>query len=69
MVCLQGESFTKRESSSVIDNEFTCCTSALSGWLASSTLANALTRHRPKGERLIAETMGERLEEIWPGVR
>ncbi|QRN40391.1 helix-turn-helix domain-containing protein [Pectobacterium carotovorum] len=34
--------------------------------LASSTLANALTRHWPKGERLIAEAMGKRPEEIWP---
>ncbi|MBQ4779540.1 transcriptional regulator [Pectobacterium versatile] len=34
--------------------------------LVSSTLANALTRHWPKGERLIAEAMGKRPEEIWP---
>ncbi|GKX44012.1 transcriptional regulator [Pectobacterium carotovorum subsp. carotovorum] len=34
--------------------------------LASSTLANALTRHWPKGERLIAEAMEKKPEEIWP---
>ncbi len=34
--------------------------------LASSTLANTLTRHWPKGERLIAEVLGKRPEEIWP---
>lgn len=34
--------------------------------LASSTLANALTRHWPKGERLIAEELGVRPEQIWP---
>ncbi|MEL0578422.1 helix-turn-helix transcriptional regulator [Pectobacterium punjabense] len=34
--------------------------------LASSTLANALTRHWPKGERLIAEALSKRPEEIWP---
>lgn len=34
--------------------------------LASSTLANALTRHWPKGERLIAEALNKRPEEIWP---
>ncbi|WJV54677.1 helix-turn-helix transcriptional regulator [Prodigiosinella aquatilis] len=34
--------------------------------LASSTLANALTRHWPKGERLIAEALHKRPEEIWP---
>ncbi|SMG52367.1 helix-turn-helix domain-containing protein [Cedecea sp. NFIX57] len=34
--------------------------------LASSTLANALTRHWPKGERLIAEALGKQPEEIWP---
>ena len=34
--------------------------------LASSTLANALTRHWPKGERIIAETLNKRPEEIWP---
>ncbi|WKA62012.1 helix-turn-helix domain-containing protein [Pectobacterium aroidearum] len=34
--------------------------------LALSTLANALTRHWPKGERLIAEALNKRSEEIWP---
>ncbi|ELQ9113222.1 helix-turn-helix domain-containing protein [Salmonella enterica] len=34
--------------------------------LASSTLANALTRHWPKGERLIAEALGVAPEDIWP---
>ena len=34
--------------------------------LASSTLANALTRHWPKGERLIAEELGVSPEKIWP---
>lgn len=34
--------------------------------LASSTLANALTRHWPKGERLIAEALETRPEAIWP---
>ncbi|ECC2507208.1 helix-turn-helix domain-containing protein [Salmonella enterica] len=34
--------------------------------LASSTLANALTRHWPKGERLIAEALGVAPEKIWP---
>ncbi|MFP9468814.1 helix-turn-helix domain-containing protein [Pectobacterium brasiliense] len=34
--------------------------------LASSTLANALTRHWPKGERLIACALGKQPEEIWP---
>lgn len=34
--------------------------------LASSTLANALTRHWPKGERLIADELEIRPEEIWP---
>lgn len=34
--------------------------------LAPSTLANALTRHWPKGERLIAEALGKQPEEIWP---
>lgn len=34
--------------------------------LASSTLANALTRHWPKGEQLIAEALGKQPEEIWP---
>ena len=31
--------------------------------LASSTLANALIRHWPKGERMIAEELGV---QIWP---
>lgn len=34
--------------------------------LASSTLANALTRRWPKGERLIAEELGVAPEKIWP---
>lgn len=34
--------------------------------LASSTLANALARHWPKGERLIAEALGKQPENIWP---
>lgn len=34
--------------------------------LASSTLANALTRRWPKGERIIAKTLNKRPEEIWP---
>ena len=34
--------------------------------LASSTLANALTRHWPKGERLIADALGVAPEQIWP---
>ncbi|PKE32915.1 DNA-binding protein [Rahnella sp. AA] len=34
--------------------------------LSSSTLANALTRKWPKGERLIAEVIGVRPEVIWP---
>lgn len=34
--------------------------------LASSTLANALTRRWPKGERLIANVLNKRPEEIWP---
>ncbi|ELR4953294.1 helix-turn-helix domain-containing protein [Salmonella enterica] len=34
--------------------------------LASSTLANALTRHWSKGERLIAEALGVAPEKIWP---
>lgn len=34
--------------------------------LASSTLANALNRHWPKGERLIAEALGVTPEQIWP---
>lgn len=33
--------------------------------LASSTLANALTKHWPKGERLIAEALGVSPAEIW----
>ncbi|MFP1920485.1 helix-turn-helix domain-containing protein [Lonsdalea quercina] len=36
--------------------------------LASSTLANALTRHWPKGERLIAEALNRQPEEIWPSL-
>lgn len=34
--------------------------------LASSTLANTLIRHWPKGERLIAEELGVTPEQIWP---
>ncbi|HCL5074340.1 TPA: helix-turn-helix domain-containing protein [Salmonella enterica] len=34
--------------------------------LASSTLANALNRRWPKGERLIAEALGVTPEHIWP---
>ena len=34
--------------------------------LASSTLANAICRHWPKGERLIAEELGVAPEQIWP---
>ncbi|MEE3662253.1 helix-turn-helix transcriptional regulator [Brenneria sp. g21c3] len=34
--------------------------------LASSTLANTLTRHWPKEEKLIAEELGVSPEEIWP---
>lgn len=34
--------------------------------LASSTLANALTKHWPKGENLIAEALGVSPAEIWP---
>lgn len=34
--------------------------------LASTTLANALTKHWPKGEKLIAEALGVLPAEIWP---
>ena len=34
--------------------------------LASSTLANALPRRWPKGERLIAEALDVAPENIWP---
>ncbi|ABX23149.1 hypothetical protein SARI_03317 [Salmonella enterica subsp. arizonae serovar 62:z4,z23:-] len=34
--------------------------------LASSTLANALNRRWPKGERLIADALGVAPEKIWP---
>lgn len=34
--------------------------------LSSSTLANALTRPWPKGERLIAEALGTDPWQIWP---
>ncbi|KAB8312846.1 transcriptional regulator [Erwinia endophytica] len=34
--------------------------------LASSTLANALRRPWPKGEKLIAEALDEKPENIWP---
>ncbi|EJH2661361.1 helix-turn-helix domain-containing protein [Salmonella enterica] len=33
--------------------------------LASSTLTNALNRHWPKGESLIAEALGIAPEQIW----
>lgn len=34
--------------------------------LASATLSNALTRHWPKGERIIADALDVTSEEIWP---
>lgn len=34
--------------------------------LASTTLTNALVRHRPKGERLISEALDVTPEQIWP---
>ena len=34
--------------------------------LASSTLANALTRKWPKGEWVIAQALGVTPEEVWP---
>lgn len=34
--------------------------------LASSTLANALTKRWPKGKKLIAEALGVSPAEIWP---
>lgn len=34
--------------------------------LAKSTLSNALERHWPKGERIIAEVIGRKPSEIWP---
>lgn len=34
--------------------------------LASSTLANALVRHWPKGEKLIADALDVTPEQIWP---
>lgn len=34
--------------------------------LASSTPGNALYRHWPKGERLIADALGVTPEQIWP---
>ncbi|HDL8450354.1 helix-turn-helix domain-containing protein [Pectobacterium versatile] len=34
--------------------------------LASSTLANALTKRWPKGEKLIADALGVSPAEIWP---
>ncbi|EAA8279601.1 transcriptional regulator [Salmonella enterica] len=34
--------------------------------LASSTLANALNRRWPRGERLIADALGVAPEQIWP---
>lgn len=37
-----------------------------SAGLASTTLANALARRWPKGERLIAGAQGVAPEEIWP---
>ncbi|KFC93459.1 helix-turn-helix domain-containing protein [Leminorella grimontii] len=37
-----------------------------SAGLSSSTLANALVRPWPKGERIIADRIGVCPEEIWP---
>ncbi len=34
--------------------------------LASTTLTNALVRHWPKGEKLIAEALDVTPEQIWP---
>lgn len=34
--------------------------------LSSGTLVNALNRPWPRGERIIAETIGVKPEEIWP---
>ncbi|EDX3117312.1 hypothetical protein B6O77_004516 [Salmonella enterica subsp. enterica serovar Mississippi] len=34
--------------------------------LASGTLTNALARHWPKGEKLIADALGVAPEQIWP---
>lgn len=34
--------------------------------LSSSTLANAVIRRWPKGERLIADALGVRPQDIWP---
>lgn len=34
--------------------------------LSSSTLANALTRPWPRGEKLIADAIGVEPQEIWP---
>lgn len=34
--------------------------------LSSTTLANAIARRWPKGERLIAEALGVEPSEIWP---
>ncbi|EJH7015976.1 helix-turn-helix domain-containing protein [Salmonella enterica] len=34
--------------------------------LSSSTLGNALYRHWPKGEKLIAKALGVTPEQIWP---
>lgn len=34
--------------------------------LASSTLANVLVRHWPKGEKLIADALDVTPEQIWP---
>ncbi|CAM3617978.1 helix-turn-helix domain-containing protein [Rouxiella silvae] len=34
--------------------------------LSSSTLANALQRHWPKGEKIIADALGKSPKEIWP---
>lgn len=34
--------------------------------LASSTLANALSRRWPKGEKLIADALGVTPERVWP---
>lgn len=40
--------------------------SAHYGYASPSTLTNALARHWPKGERIIADAIGVAPEEIWP---
>lgn len=39
---------------------------SLDNGLAESTLSNTLDRHWPKGERIIATTIGVEPAEIWP---